>query len=141
MKEIRESNPNRQPSAQGTHLPHATIVKAPGLLPMRYTLRELADELGCSGRTLRAWANAGMPVERDTRGRIWVIGTQFAAWAAARRKQTTDQEMLPDQAYCMKCRGVVRIADPIEISNGKHVRLRGHCPFCGKKVYRGVKRG
>jgi len=27
-------------------IPHSAIVKAPGLLPMLYTLREMSDELG-----------------------------------------------------------------------------------------------
>jgi len=38
-----------------TKLPHAVIIKAPGLLPMLYTPREICEELGVAESTLRDW--------------------------------------------------------------------------------------
>lgn len=70
-------------------LPHAVIVKAPGLLPMLYTVRELADELSMPERTLRDWLLHGAPHTRVRLGHIWVNGQAFAAWVASQRKKST----------------------------------------------------
>jgi len=45
----------RKLSTQRIHLPRQVIVKAPGLLPMLYTVRELSEDLGMPERTLRDW--------------------------------------------------------------------------------------
>jgi len=42
-------------------LPHNVIVKAPGLLPMMYTLREITEHLELPMSTLRNWFKAGVP--------------------------------------------------------------------------------
>ena len=42
-------------------LPHSVIVRAPILLPMLYTIPELAQELRTPERTLRDWLAAGAP--------------------------------------------------------------------------------
>jgi hypothetical protein len=58
-------------------IPHAAITRAPGLLPMQYTLVELATELGLSARTLREWVSntdLTVPHQRDGRGHIWIEG-------------------------------------------------------------------
>ena len=62
------------------HLPHAVIVKAPGLLPMLYRLGELAEELEISPRVVREWMDKGLPYTRDAHGHLWINGQQFAEW-------------------------------------------------------------
>jgi hypothetical protein len=42
-------------------LPHSVIVKAPGILPMLYTVSELAQELRTPERALQDWLAAGAP--------------------------------------------------------------------------------
>jgi hypothetical protein len=42
-------------------LPHSVIVHAPGLLPMMYRTRELAEELGVATQTVVTWAKNGVP--------------------------------------------------------------------------------
>jgi excisionase family DNA binding protein len=69
---------DEQPTAES--IPHSVIVRAPGLLPMLYKVRELAQELETSRRTIRRWARRGMPHERDGRNHIWINGEEFAQW-------------------------------------------------------------
>ena len=66
--------------------PHQVIVRAPGLLPMLYKVRELADDLGIPERTLRDWLKNGAPHHRDTRKNIWVNGEVFSAWVNTSRE-------------------------------------------------------
>ena len=53
-------------------LPHHVIVRAPGLLPMLYKVRELASELIVLERTLRDWLVCGVPYLPDKNNHIWV---------------------------------------------------------------------
>ncbi len=59
---------------------HAVIVRAPGLLPMLYTLRELSEELDIAIPTLNDWRALGLPNERDARGHVYIEGRTFATW-------------------------------------------------------------
>ena len=61
-------------------IPHLVIVKAPGLLPMHYTPREIAEELGIPESTLRDWILRGAPHFRDDHNHLWINGQKFAAW-------------------------------------------------------------
>ena len=124
-------------------LPHATITRAPGLLPMQYTLVELAAELGLCARTLRQWvstANLSLPHHRDARGHIWVEGRAFAAWVEANRtaKHKRQLKLAPGQAYCVSCRAVVTPANLQLHNTQSRIVLRGTCPICNKQVNRVV---
>ena len=61
-------------------LPHSVIVKSTSLLPMLYTVRELAEEITIPERTLRDWLANGAPHTRDHLGHIWIDGQAFARW-------------------------------------------------------------
>jgi hypothetical protein len=52
---------NHSHSTSAFKIPHSVIVKASGLLPMLYTVSELAMELDIPGRTLRNWLANGAP--------------------------------------------------------------------------------
>lgn len=122
-------------------LPHGVIVKAPGLLPMLYTVRELADELSMPERTLRDWLLHGAPYTRDQLGRIWVNGQAFAAWVASQRKKAPVTRLKPGEGYCMACNQVVVVLKPTRRpSAGKLVYIQGLCPHCNGKVSRGARR-
>ena len=122
-------------------LPHGAIVKAPGMLPMMYTTRELADDLGVAARTVREWATRGMPHERDRRGHIWVNGREFAEWVDATRRAADGDGMAPDEGYCMRCNARVRMAEPVVYRGGVSTLLQSACPHCGATVSRGVRDG
>ncbi|MBT3388904.1 MAG: hypothetical protein HN413_00680 [Chloroflexi bacterium] len=123
-------------------LPHAIIVKSPGLLPMRYSVRELAEELKMSERTLRDWLNTGAPHERDNRQHIWIIGTHFSQWVQEQRKPKRERKLLDHQAYCLRCKDIVELKSPEhQPIKGKLVHIKGVCPHCGCIINRGARNG
>ncbi len=133
---------SKQPTQRRNKLPHAVIVRAPGLLPMLYKVRELAEELNIPERTLRDWLAGGAPHERDKRGHIWVNGELFGAWVNAQRKQKKEKRLAPDEGYCVRCRKAVQLSDVDIIQlKAKLVQVRGRCPHCNNEVFRGGCRG
>jgi len=124
-----------------TKLPHAVIVKAPGLLPMLYSVSELADELSMPERTLRDWLLHGAPHTCDKLGQIWVNGQAFAAWVLSQRKKAPRSRLKPNEGYCMFCNRIVIVHHPTRRpSAGKLVYIQGQCPHCHGKVSRGAWR-
>jgi hypothetical protein len=124
-----------------TKQPHAVIVRAPGLLPMLYTVRELADELSMPERTLRDWLHHGAPHTRDRLGHIWVDGQAFMAWVASQSKKDNRDKLQPGEGYCMNCNRIVMMIRPTHHpSAGKLVYIQGICPHCQGKVSRGARR-
>jgi len=122
-------------------LPHAVIVKAPGLLPMLYTVRELANELSMPERTLRVWLVHSAPHTRDRLGHIWIHGQTFAHWVAGQRKKDPRVRLQPGEGYCMNCNRIVMMLHPIRRqSSGKLVYIQGVCPHCNGRVSRGARR-
>lgn len=122
-------------------LPHAVIVKAPGLLPMLYTVRELAYELSMPERTLRDWLLHGAPHTRDRLGHIWVNGQAFAAWVLSQRRKSPGARLRPGEGFCMVYNRIVVVLQPIRRpSTGRLVYIQGLCPNCNGKVTRGARR-
>jgi hypothetical protein len=121
--------------------PHSVIVRAPGLLPMLYKVKELAGELGVSPRAIREWAHRGMPHQRDGRGHIWINGREFAKWVETQRRARRGPRLKSGEGYCMRCRRAVRLLNPIRETSGKKTLLRGTCPHCAATVNRGVRSG
>ena len=116
-------------------IPHMVIVKAPGLLPMLYTVRELARELQLPDRTLRDWLSGGAPHSRDERNHIWINGRQFAQWVKKQQRpkheHTTDQEL----AHCFRCKAAVKMTNPhLHHIKGKLFHIKGTCPQCGTTI-------
>jgi hypothetical protein len=128
-------------STPHTKLPHAVIVKAPGLLPMLYTVSELAGELRMSERTLRDWLHHRAPHTRDRLGHIWVDGQAFTDWVASQRKKAIRGRLQPGEGYCMNCNRIVVMLFPTRRpSSSKLVYIQGVCPHCDGKVSRGARR-
>jgi len=80
-------------------------------MTMRYRPSELADELGCHVDTVyRTFVPAGCPHTRDSSGHIWIVGTEFAAWARSVLsrngvKLTAGQAYSPSGGDTMGCTG------------------------------------
>ena len=114
------------------------IMKAPYLLPMRYKVSELCEELGVPDRTLRGWLEMGIPVVRDDSRHIWVHGQEFADWVNEIHTKPPKTKMKDNEAYCLKCRDRVTLIDPQTIPlQGKLVNFRGECPQCNSVINRG----
>jgi hypothetical protein len=127
--------------ARSPRLPHLVIVRAPGLLPMWYSLRELAQELGISVRSIRVWLDQGLSCRRDERGHLWIDGRQFAAWVKAVNTRKSRQSMRTNEAYCLCCRRPVALLNPTSTYRGKQRLLRGTCSECGHIVCRAERHG
>jgi len=119
-------------------LPHSVIVKSPGLLPMLYSVRELAEAVGVAERTLRDWLAHDVPHSRDSRGHLWIRGREFAKWVKAKRKPRLNRRLNDNQAYCMHCKQVVEMLNPeTRPVRGKLTSTRGKCARCGGAIHRG----
>jgi hypothetical protein len=111
------------------------------LLWMKYEPSEIAEEIRCGTDTIcKNYIPAGCPHERTATGQIWIIGTDFAAWAlrifGGRSKVVRKTDMGSDQAWCMKCRKPVDIVG-LEAAESVHAEMiTGKCVGCGSKVYR-----
>ena len=122
-----------------TKLPHSVIVKAPGLLPMLYTPREISEELDIPENTLRDWLQAGAPSQRDSRNHIWINGESFSIWVNSQKKPRTSSNMNTDEAYCLRCNQVTRLVNPqVQHVKGNLSLIKGICPKCGKTINRGA---
>ena len=133
-----------EPSTAVPHtprLPHLVIVRAPGLLPMWYSRRELAQELGASVSVIQWWIEQGLPCRRDERGHVWIDGRQFAAWVKTIILQRSRQPLQAHEALCLNCRRPVVLLNPTSTCRGKQRLLRGACAVCGHIVYRAVRCG
>jgi hypothetical protein len=122
-------------------LSHAVIVKAPGLLPMLYSLPELADEISLSPQTLRDWLAFDLPHRRDNADHIWINGRAFADWVQRIRTTRRKVPLAPGQAFCLRCKQPVALSEPSSHQTGKQVRWSGTCPLCGTKIHRGGRHG
>jgi hypothetical protein len=124
-----------------TKLPHNVIIKAPGLLPMLYTPREICEELGIAESTLRDWLQIDLPHQRDNRNRIWINGEEFARWVNNQRKPKAAKKLTEDEAYCLRCNQVSKLLSPqIQPIKGNLVLIKGTCANCGAVINRGAHR-
>ena len=124
-----------------TKLPHNVIIKAPGLLPMLYTPREICEELDIAESTLRDWLQIDVPHQRDNRNRIWINGEEFARWVNNQRKPKVTNKLNDDEAYCLRCNQVSKLLSPqIQPIKGNLVLIKGTCANCGAVINRGAHR-
>ena len=124
-----------------TKLPHNVIIKAPGLLPMLYTPREICEELDIAESTLRDWLQIDVPHQRDNRNRIWINGEEFARWVNNQRKPKAANKLTEDEAYCLRCNQVSKLLSPqIQPIKGNLVLIKGTCANCGAVINRGAHR-
>ena len=124
-----------------TKLPHNVIIKAPGLLPMLYTPREICEELDIAESTLRDWLQIDVPHQRDNRNRIWINGDEFARWVNNQRKPKVTNKLNEDEAYCLRCNQVSKLLSPqIQPIKGNLVLIKGTCANCGAVINRGAHR-
>jgi hypothetical protein len=122
-------------------LPYSVIVKSTGLLPMLYTVCELAEEISIPERTLRDWLVHGAPHTRDRLSHIWIDGQAFAGWVQSLRKKSNGTRLKKDEGYCMSCRRGVVMLNPIRYpSASRLIYIHGTCPVCSGKVTRGTWR-
>lgn len=122
-------------------LDRSQIIKLSRLLYMKYRPSEIAEILGVNVNTIyQSYLSAGCPHEKDSKGNIWIIGTEFRDWATieiAQRKSVKNPPMESNQAYCLRCnKRVVMVNPSVVYSGGNREILQSICPICGTKVNR-----
>jgi hypothetical protein len=122
-------------------LPHSVIVKAPGLLPMHYTSKELAEELGVPQYTVKLWIEGGLPHHHDGRNYLMIDGRDVASWVENQRRVKAGPRMEEGQAYCLRCKKRVTMLNPAKARDRNRILLKGNCSFCGGTVNVGIKHG
>lgn len=124
------------------NVPFIVILRASGLLPMFYSLRELEHELGVPYNTLRGWIKQGVPFDKDSRGRIWINGELLSKWAKAQKQSAKRKVLKKNEGYCFHCDevGIIQDAKTVKVS-GKLGHIRGKCQACGSTIVKGCKIG
>ena len=106
------------------------------LLDMLYKPSELAEEIGFTRRQIyRAYIPLGCPHERDETGHLWINGEAFHQWYRETYKKA---EIAEDEVYCLACKQIVSIHNPIKKRKGRYHYLLITCPECGKKVSKAI---
>lgn len=130
----------KKPRMTGVQMSHLGV-----LLWMEYKPSEIAEEIKCNTDTVyKSYIPAGCPHRRDEEGNIWIVGTEFAAWARKmfKRSDARKTDMGRNQAWCMKCRRPVDVTElVIEPARERLERVTGRCTECGSKVNRLRRKG
>ena len=126
-----------QTQTRSPRITHAQRVRLGGLLPMEYKPTELAQKIGCHRSTIYdSYLPAGCPHRRDKLGHIWIVGTDFAAWARA-TIQRSRIDLQPGEAFCMHCKRPVVMRGPLtEVEAKGTLLIRGKCAQCFGDVAR-----
>ena len=120
-------------------LPHSAITKAPGLLPMLYSISELCVELDIPRHIIRSWLETGLPHQRDERQHIWINGKECFSWIEENRvNQKRKKTLEENQAHCFRCQKNITIMKPQIVTEHGNRRVTGLCPDCEGTVNRGV---
>ena len=120
-------------------IPHAALVRAPGLLPMLYRISEIAADLQVSEDQIRYWMGQGMPVEHDAQAHLWIDGEEVQRWFGAIQDRRKQRRLRAGRAFCFRCDCAVEFRASTRSQNGNHVLESGICPNCGTPINRGVK--
>ena len=124
------------------------IQRARRLLHMKYRPSEIAEEIGCSVRSIYdVFIPAGCPHELHENGHYyWIVGDRFRDWMLAQHRETrrkSGAKMKRGQAYCVMCEKVVAMTGPFTVRpvSAQVELLLGHCSECDAVVSRGQKKG
>ena len=102
------------------------------LLYMKYKPSELAKEIDIHVKWIyRIYIPLGCPYENDEKRNIWIVGTEFRDWYMETYRK---HKMSKDEAYCVSCKKVVAIVNPVTHEKEGMKYLRSQCPECGKGV-------
>lgn len=117
------------------------VAKMKKLLPMEYKVAEIAACMGVTAETIyHAYLPAGAPFTRAANGEIWIVGTDFEAWARSylAGKKLKKKTMGDHEAFCGACQKVTGMVRPrvAEVQRTGVARLQARCKVCGKRVSR-----
>ena len=120
-------------------IPHAALIRAPGLLPMLYRISEVAEELHVTTDQVRYWICKGLPEEPDAQGVTCIDGEVVQRWFDELKTKRKWHKLDDKQAYCFHCAEAVPFTPLAESRQAHQVLQTGICPTCGTTINRGVK--
>ncbi len=90
-------------------LSRALMRRSMRLLEMEYKPSEMANELNASTEQILKLVSAGAPARKDSNGRYWIHGLNFAKWLSdVAPKKDKDKSIFADnECYCLQCRAIV----------------------------------
>jgi len=136
-----DNNPGKSISAP--RIKRGMMRKSLRLLEMEYTPSELAEELGCTPKTIyHSYLPAGLPFRKDKTGHIWIVGTSARAWLEKMTQHSAEKPVDPvgkDEAFCTHCKDRVKLVNPTRRHFGRAGLMAGTCPNCGKDIRRLIK--
>jgi hypothetical protein len=109
------------------------------LLDMLYSPADLAEHLQVDKREIYdRYMRAGMPTQKDDKGRVWIYGPDATKWADENRRGAHRIKLAKDEGYCRRCKAARPIAGPVERTTMKSDRvcLKAKCPECGGTMLR-----
>lgn len=102
------------------------------LLNMMYRPSELAEEIGFNqDQVYMVYIPLGCPHERDEHNHIFINGIDFRDWYLERYKK---RKLGKDQTFCVSCKRVVKLVDPVKQQDGYLIYYISNCPDCGKRT-------
>jgi len=106
------------------------------LLDMLYTPSEIAETIGITRRQVyRVYLPMGCPSAKDETGHVFIHGKSFRSWY----EETYRKEKLKaDEVYCLSCKYVVNLVDPVEMTKGRYRYWLAACPNCGKNLSKAI---
>ncbi|MCH7587449.1 MAG: hypothetical protein IIC78_05365 [Chloroflexi bacterium] len=108
------------------------------LLNMLYTPRELSEEVGFNlQQVYRVYIPLGCPHERDSRGHIWINGSEFYDWYLDTYSKVILEE---NEAFCLTCKRAVEMVDVKRQRKNGLVYEECMCQVCGRKIAKIVDR-
>ncbi len=106
------------------------------LLNMQYKPSELAKEIGFTRRQIyRAYIPLGCPYERDETGHLWINGEAFHQWY---RETYRKVKLENDEAYCVSCKHIVSVQNPVVKQKGRYRYWLITCPNCRGKISKSI---
>lgn len=121
------------------YIKQAERMRAGGLLDMMYSPEDLEWETGIEARRVReVLLRIGIPHVRDSAGRLWIRGGEFAAWVKVFDKQKK-VPLAEGEAYCLRCNQPRPMLNPQRVKGYAAVLLQDKCPVCGATINRAVR--
>ena len=96
-----------------------------------YTVAELANAIGVTEQTVRAWIKAGLPA-MDTSRPTLIRGADIVSFSAE-KQETRRRKLARDEFYCLTCKAPRRplgsLVDYVPTTSATG-RMEGLCEFC-----------
>ena len=103
---------------------------------LSYTIKELADSLEASGKTIHRWIDEGLRVIPGGKKPILIAGNDAKEFIRLRNSKPK-VKLKRHEFYCLKCRGPTRAKKGSIVIMGS--MKKGICSVCNGKIRKTIK--